>query len=99
MPELVPANPLEQGLENVRAGVLELADFLHTLIYAEIVVPTGAEPQPDGSGFTPMLFEKNGIELVAAYSAKERVPLIDGQFPSCLLIRGGDFLRRMSAGW
>jgi hypothetical protein len=96
---LIPGNPLEHGLASVRSGIVELSDFLPTLIYAEIVVPSGTEPQPDGSGFTPLLYEKNGVELVAAYTSQERVPLLDGATPYCLVIQGGEFLRRMSASY
>jgi hypothetical protein len=99
VPELIPGNPLEQGLASVRSGLIELTEFLHTFVFAEIVVPSGTEPQADGSGFTPLLFEKNGFELVAAYTSGERVPTVDGAYPYCLLIRGGEFLRRMSANY
>ena len=99
MPELIPGNPLEQGLASVRSGLIELTDFLHTFVFAEIVVPSGTEPHDDGSGFTPLLYEKGGVELIAAYTSGTRVPTVDGAIPHCLVIRGGEFLRRMSANY
>ena len=99
MPELVPGNPLEQALASLRAGLIDLSDFMPSFVFAEIIVPSGTAPRDDGSGFTPLLYEKKGVELVAAYTSGARVPTVDGEAPCCLVIRGGDFLRRMSASY
>ena len=99
MPELIPGNPLEEALASLRSGLIDLTDALHTFVFAEIIVPSGTELQPDGTGLTPLLYEKNGVELVAAYTSGDRVPAVDGKTPYCLVILGGEFLRRMSPGY
>lgn len=101
MSTFTPVNLLEQGLESVNSGLIQMSDFLPALIFSDIVVPSGAEPKPDGSGFTPLLIGRAGkaYEMVAAFTSMERVQPIAETTPFCLVIKGGEFLRRMSPNY
>ncbi len=69
---LVPENPLEIALVAARKGEIPLAEFLAKLLDADIAVPTATEVQADGSGFRPVVLDKEGTGMVAVFTSLER---------------------------
>jgi len=86
-------NALESELESAQAGRSSMPVFLRLFCNSEIVVPSAEEIMPDGSGFEPLLFVKEGVQMVACFTAKERIGGFADIIPYCLTIRGSEFLR------
>ena len=99
MADFVPVNALERGLEGARAGRSSMSDFLRLFGESDVIVPSGSEIMPDGSGFQAVLFDKSGTQMVACFTAMERIGDFSRLAPYCLSIKGIEFLQRILAGY
>jgi hypothetical protein len=88
-------NALESELESARVGRSSMPEFLRLLSESDVVVPSAGEVMPDGSGFQPLLFDKEGTQMVACFTAKERIGRYADIASYCLTINGGEFLQRI----
>jgi hypothetical protein len=50
---------------------------------------------PDGSGFQPLLFDKNNVKMVACFTSKERIGEFAKMAEYFLLLQGREFLKRI----
>lgn len=95
MTNFIPLNTLESALESARTGRSSLPDFFSVFAESDIVVPSGGELMSDGSGFQPLLFDKEGVQMVACFTAMERIGEFASLTPYCLKIKGDEFLMRI----
>jgi hypothetical protein len=95
MTDFIPLNALESALESARAGRSSLPDFFSVFAESDIVVPSGSELMSDGSGFQPLLFDKEGVQMVTCFTAMERIGEFSRVTPYCLKIKGDEFLLRI----
>lgn len=87
----IPLNELEVALEKARSGSLSVPDFVKVFVESDVAVPSGREIMPDGSGFQPLLFDKEQAKMVACFTAKQRIGSFVRLTPYCLVIKGIDF--------
>ena len=99
MDDFVPINQLERALVNVQAGHIGMPNFLGLFSRSDIAVPSAGEVRPDWDGFQPLLFNKNGVEMVACFTSAERIGSFGRTAPYCLSIKGTEFMRRMPPGY
>jgi len=97
--QFIPENELEVSLEKARSGRLAMADFVKVFVESDVAVPSGREIMADGSGFQPLLFDKEQVKMVACFTAKERIESFVSLAPYCLVIKGIEFLRRIPPGY
>lgn len=97
MTNFTPTNALESELDRVQSGRSSMHEFLRLFSQSDLTVPSGCEVMPDGSGFQPLLFNKDGVQMVACFTAMERICDFADLAPYSLTIRGGEFLRRIPA--
>ena len=64
---------------------------------ADLYVPSVNEVQPDGSGFTPVLFEQDDLAFVAVFTAMSRQP--KGMASFMMRTGGKHFFLRLPAGY
>ena len=64
-----------------------------------VAVPSATEILEDGSGLQPLLFPKNGVQMLACFTDKSRIGEFSSLAPYCLVLKGHDLLRRMSPGF
>ena len=95
----IPLNALESALESARTGRSSLPDFFSVFVESDIFVPSGSELMPDGSGFQPLLFDKEGVQMVACFTDVERIGEFAGLAPYCLRLKGNEFLPRIPVGY
>jgi hypothetical protein len=93
--EFVPVNEFEAELLKAKQGISPMQAFLRIFVSSEISVPSGTEVMEDGSGFTPLLFLKDNVQMLACFSEKRRIGSFAAMAPYCLVIKGGDLLRRI----
>ena len=93
--KFIPENDLENLLVEVQQKRLSFAEFIKFFLNADLSVPSGSEVMPDGSGLAPLLFEKNGVQMLGVFTSLSRVKIFTDKTPYCLSISGNDLLSRM----
>ena len=94
-----PQNQLEQFLIKARAGQMPVPELVRQLIITDLFVPSVNEVREDGSGFLPLLFDRGGVPLAAAFTAIAHVNLYRDRLKHCARMNGGEFLKRVPAGY
>jgi hypothetical protein len=95
MPSFEPLNDFEKALVEARSGRLPVQKLLHMMADADLAVPSAGEVQADGSGFQPLLFPKEQVQMLACFTDKSRIGEYAEMAPYFLLMKGRDLLRRM----
>ncbi len=99
MNELPPQTPLEILLGKAMAGELPIKAFMQAFVASEVVLLTGSLVTPDGTGFDPLLFDKQGTLHVAVFTDPARVGVHAQQAPHQLRWPMIDVLHRVPAGY
>jgi len=99
MKEFRPLNELELALDQAQGGRLGVSELMRVLLSSKLAVPSAEEVMADGSGFSPLLFNKNGVQMLACFSDKSRVGEFADMTPYCLMMQGRELLRRMPPGY
>ena len=73
--KLIPENELENLLVKVQEKKAGFRELVEAFLKADLSVPSGSEVMPDGSGMAPLLFEKNGIQMLGVFTSMSRVKL------------------------
>jgi len=94
-----PQNPLETLLKAAMEGTLPIKAFMQGFVASEVVLLTGSRVTPDGSGFDPLLFDKQGVLHVAVFTDMARVGIHTQQAPHTLRWLMLDVLRRVPGGY
>ncbi len=99
MSSFKPVNTLELEMVEARAARTPIQKIVALLGKFELVVPSGGEVMGDGSGFRPLLFDKQGVQMVACFTALERIGKFGDLAPYCLTINGAHFMRLIPHGF
>lgn len=99
MSDLPPQTPVETLLQSTMAGTLPIRAFMQAFIASEVVLLTGSLVTPDGSGFDPLLFDKQGVLHVAVFTDISRIGSHSQQAPHSLRWLLLDVLRRVPGGY
>lgn len=94
----VPMNDLESMLVRAKNGQVPVSDLIRTLLDSDVVLPSGSEVLADGTGFEPLLFSKEKVQMVACFTDKSRIGEYVIMTPYCLVMKGKDFLRGIPSG-
>lgn len=99
MTELPPQTPIETLLQTAMDGKLPIKAFMQAFVASEVVLLTGSLVTPDGSGFDPLLFDKQGVLHVAVFTGMARIGVNNQQAPHTLRWLMLDVLRRVPGGY
>jgi hypothetical protein len=99
MKEFHPLNDLESSLLVAKGNGISIETFVQQLVRSDLALPTAKEVQGDGSGFEPILFDKQGINMLAAFTDKTRVSQLAHIAGYCLVMNGLEVLRRIPSGY
>jgi|SRR5690348_14161419 len=94
----VPMNELESMLVKAKNGQVPVSDLMGKLVDSDVVLPSGSEVLADGTGFEPLLFSKEKVQMVACFTDKSRIGEYVKMTPYCLVMKGKDFLRGIPSG-
>lgn len=97
--DFVPMNELESALLASSQQLLPVRDFARLLYSSKIALLSASEVQTDGAGFEPVIFDKQGVNMLAAFTTKERTTHLLHIAKFCLIMKGSDVLRRMPEGY
>ena len=99
MTDIAPQTPVETLLQSAMAGQLPIRAFMQAFVASDVVLLTGSLVTPDGSGFDPLLFDKQGVLHVAVFTDAARVGNFAQQAPHQLRWLMLDVLRRVPGGY
>ena len=99
MTDLPPQTPIETLLQTAMAGTLPIAAFMQAFVASEVLLLTGSRVTPDGSGFDPLLFDKQGTLHVAVFTDAARIGPHAQQAPHQIRWLMRDVLRRVPGGY
>lgn len=94
-----PQTPLESLLQTAMNGQLPIKAFMQAFVASDVVLLTGSLVTPDGSGFDPLLFDKQGVLHIAVFTDPARVGVHAQQAPHQLRWLMLDVLRRVPGGY
>ncbi len=99
MKELPPQTPIETLLRTAMDGKLPIRAFMQDFVASEVVLLTGSLVTADGSGFDPLLFDKQGVLHVAVFTDMARVGYFPQQAPHNIRMLMLEVLRRVPGGY
>jgi SseB protein N-terminal domain len=98
MSDFVPVNFLEKMLVEARAGRMPLPDFLRLFAASTIIVPSAREVKKGWEGFQPQAFNKEGVQMLACFTAPERNDASHEIYPYYLEVMADKFLTSIRPG-
>lgn len=99
MNELSPQTSIETLLCTAMDGKLPIRAFMQAFVASEVVLLTGSLVTADGSGFDPLLFDKQGVLHVAVFTDMARVGYFPQQAPHNIRMLMLEVLRRVPGGY
>jgi hypothetical protein len=97
--EFKPGNQLENAIADTREGIRPVPDLMRLIARSNLFISSKGEVQSDGSGFDPLLFEKDGYPFVAVFSSLSRPGLHSRMAKYVLQMNGREFFLRMPASY
>jgi hypothetical protein len=80
-------------------GSTPIGAFMKAFVASDVVLLTGSLVTPDGSGFDPLLFDKQGTLHIAVFTHMERVGFHNQQAPHTLRMQMLEVLKRVPGGY
>ncbi|MEN4939780.1 SseB family protein [Stenotrophomonas sp. TWI1151] len=99
MNDAAPQTPIETLLKTAMDGQLPIGLFMKAFVASEVVLLTGSLVTPDGSGFDPLLFDKQGVLHVSVFTDMSRVGVHSQQAPHTIRMLMLEVLRRVPGGY
>lgn len=93
-----PLNELEICLLAAKSNRTTVDDFVRKLVASDLAFPTAGEVQQDGEGFSPLIYDRNGTSMVAAFTDKTRLSQLSAIAPYCLVMNALQFFMRIPRG-
>lgn len=94
-----PLNELESGLLSAKKNGIPVATFLQRLLHSDLALPSATEVKDDGTGFEPILFDKQGTKMLEVFTDKVRASQLEHVAKYCLVMNGLSVLRRIPPGY
>lgn len=95
--EFKPIDEFEEKLTSASNGEVPFDKFLPDFLAARVSMPSGDHPGDDGMNFIPLLFDRNGLQMIACYSHPERLKHFADIAPYGLEMTGRAVLERLPA--
>lgn len=92
--DFIPVNALEVALLRAMRRDIDTATFLRVFVESDVFIPSAAEVHADGSGMDPVLYDKDGVYMVAIYTDRERLREVSDTARYCVQMRGRSLFDR-----
>lgn len=96
MNEFTAKNDLEKALVKAQGGSLAMRDFLRIFLAADVTVASADEVMADGSGFRPLLFHKEGVQMIACFTDLSRLERFRDMAPYGWVMKGDFVIERIA---
>ena len=78
---------------------MPMAEFMKIFLASTIELPSANEVHADGAGLSPILFDKEGVNMLALFTHKDRIASFAGRAPYYVSMKAIDVLRRLPPGY
>lgn len=92
------AQRIERAIMDAKSGRIGTEAMLDILLDGDLVIPSGAAVEGDGSGFQPVLFDKQGTPMISTFTATEGIGKLAKLAPYALRMSARTVLARIPAG-
>jgi SseB protein N-terminal domain len=96
--EFVPRNTLEHLLIDARAGRISAREMAVGLVSSDIAVPS-SEVNGERGRFNPIILGKAGVQLVAAFTDRDRAKSLPAPGSFVMVMKGSELLELLPAGF
>jgi SseB protein N-terminal domain len=96
--DFISENSLELSLINAQTNLIPLNQFLQEFIQGNVFILSASSVETDGSGINPLIFDREGVMMVAVFTSLKRTKIFAKPGIYCLEIQGGNFLERIPKG-
>lgn len=94
-----PQNSLERRLSSAKAGKIPVDEFLRQVLSSELFITSTREIKEDGSGFAPLLYDRNGVPMTAVFTSFSRAASKAEIAKYVLQINGRELFDRLPSGY
>lgn len=99
MPDtFTPENELEILLARAVNKEIPFTQFIERILELEFFIPSATQITNEGSGLSPLLFDKNGTQMFSVFTALSKVSMYQDKMPFCLSMKVGELLKRIPKG-
>lgn len=88
-----PGGGLEASVSAAMGGAD--VDVVGALLAAEVVVPSGSPVGERFEGFVPVLYDRDGVPVLAVFASLERARGVADMAPYAVTMTGSDLVARM----
>jgi hypothetical protein len=94
---MTAADAANGGLEEVIARGMrgEQVDVLGAFLAAQVVVPSGEAVSDGFGGFVPVLYEREGVPILAVFTSLDRATVVSAMAPFAVTMTGRELVDRM----
>ncbi|GAB1269258.1 hypothetical protein NBRC116493_25110 [Aurantivibrio infirmus] len=93
-----PENKIEELLVKTQEKKIDFKYFIKQFLESEIIMPSATEVMPDGTGVTPLLFDKNSTTMIGIFTSFSRATLYKDKAQYCLSLKGIELVKRIPKG-
>lgn len=97
--KFVTRNHLERVLVEAKEGRVPMKQALALLAGSTLAIPSIAKVSADGAGFQPLLFDKRGQLMVAAFTDQTRLGRYAQDAKFSFEMGAADFLKKIPTGY
>ncbi len=90
-----PKNILEEELVKAKKGDISLENFISFLLKENLFVPSLNKVEIDGSGFSPLIFDREGVQMISVFTGKDRVDKYKNYIKDVIIISSRDIIKNI----
>lgn len=96
----IPRDPSGLDLEHLIARGMrgERLDVIEAMLRTQLLVPSGADVGPGFVGFVPVLYDRDGVPMLAVFTSLERARAVTHLARYAVTMTGRDVVARMPTG-
>lgn len=87
-----PLNNLEKSLIDAKHGEITLPHLIDILLQEKFFMPSVNPVDDNGNGFSPLLFDRNGISMASIFTDKSRMKIHELKIQDIVIVSFKDIL-------
>lgn len=98
MKNFEPLNELELYLLAAKKNEIPVEIFLKNFVHSNLALPSATLVETDGNLFNPIVYDKYGTKMLAAFSDKSRIGELVKIGHYCIMMNALQILQRIPSG-
>lgn len=93
--DFTPLNNIEEALIKAKRGEITLPHLIDMLLQEKFFMPSLNVVEENGAGFSPLLFDRNGISMASIFTDKSRVKMYESRIKDIVILSFKDMLNNI----